>query len=177
MTLIPVTRISDEVDLFVDRRADDVHDAAERAGADRGQDGGAGVGHGLAAREAFRGVHGDGADHVLAEVLGDFQHQGEGLAGLLVDVLGLQGVQDRRQLAGELDVHDGADDLGDLAHAGAGGDGRIAGGGGGFRSLGSSRLLGGGFLGGGVGHRFVPFGRSCVAYRGGNRIRGLQRRR
>ena len=167
--------------LLVDRRADDVHDPAEGAGSDRGQDGSAGVGHGLAARRAFRRVHGDGADHVLAEVLGDFQHQGEGLAGLLVDVLRLQGVQDRRQLAGELDVDDGADDLGDPAHAGAGRIGGIAGRGGGFGGLGSSRLLGGGFLGGGVGHRFVPFGRSCLAcswaYLGGVRIRGLRRPR
>ncbi len=50
-------------------------------------------------------------------MLGDFQNQGEGLARLLVDVLGVQGVQDRRELAVELDVDDGADDLGDLARA------------------------------------------------------------
>jgi hypothetical protein len=87
-------------------------------------------------------------------VLGDFQHQGEGLARLLVDVPGFQGVQDGRQLAVELDVDDGADDLGDLAHAGARRIGGVAGRGGGLGSLGSGRLLGGGLLGSsGVGHR------------------------
>jgi hypothetical protein len=140
---------------FVDRLADDVHDAAQGAGADRSHDRGAGVGHGLAARQAFGRVHGDGADHVLAEVLGDFQHQGEGLARLLVDVLGVQGVQDARQLADELDVDDGADDLGDLAHA-CGGHG-VRRGGDGLRGLGSGGLARGGFLGGdGVSHGVSP---------------------
>jgi len=120
-------------------------------------------------------------DHVLTQVLGDFQDQGEGLARLLVDVLGLQGVQDRRQLAGELNVHDGADDLGDLAHARAGGDGGVAGrrsgGLGGPGGLGRGRLLGGGLLGGGgVGHR-VRSVRKVVSGVEDGRIRGLRRPR
>ncbi len=79
----------------------------------------AGVGHGLAADQAFGGVHGDGAHGVLAQVLGDLQHQAEGLAGLLVGVGGLQRVEDRRQVAVELDVDDGADDLDDAARGDA----------------------------------------------------------
>ena len=75
----------------------------------------AGVDHLLAADQALGGVHGDGAHGVLAQVLGDFQHQAERLAGALVGVGGLQRVQDRRQVAVELDVDDGADDLDDAA--------------------------------------------------------------
>ena len=100
---MPVTRISAEVGLlgegrrvavdrraivagdragFVHRLADDVHDPAEGGRADRHGDRAAGVDHVLAARQAFGGVHGDGAHRVLAEVLRDFQHQAERLAGL-----------------------------------------------------------------------------------------------
>ena len=94
---------------LVDRLADDVHDAAERAVADRHRDRLAGVGDLLAAHQAFGGVHRDGAHGRFAEMLGDFEHQAVAL------VLGLQRVQDRRQVALELHVDDGADDLGDLS--------------------------------------------------------------
>ena len=60
---------------FVDRLADDVHDAPERAFADRHRDRRAGVGHFLAAHQAFGNVHGDAAHGVLAEVLRDFEHE------------------------------------------------------------------------------------------------------
>ena len=60
---------------LVDRLADDVHDAPERLVADRHGDRLAGVGHVLAAHEAFGGVHGDGAHGVLAEMLGDLEHE------------------------------------------------------------------------------------------------------
>ena len=69
----------------------------------------AGVGDVLAAHQAFRGIHGDGAHRRFAEMLGDFEHQPLAL------VLGLQRVQDLRQIAFELHVDDGADDLGDLS--------------------------------------------------------------
>src|SRR5690606_21567549 len=61
--------------LLVDRLADDVEDAAERAVADRDLDRLAGVGDLLAADEAFGRVHGDRADGRLAEVLGDLEHE------------------------------------------------------------------------------------------------------
>ena len=86
-----------------------------RGGTDRHADGRAGVDHFLAADQAFGGVHGDGAHGVLAQMLGDFEHQADFLAGLGVDVRGLQRVQDRRQLAVELDVDDGADHLDEAA--------------------------------------------------------------
>ena len=57
----------------------------------------------------FAGVHRDGAHGRFAEMLGDFEHQPVAL------VLGLQRVEDRRQMLFELHVDDGADDLGDVS--------------------------------------------------------------
>ena len=95
---------------FVDRLADDVHDAAERFRADRNHDRSAGVRDFLAADETFGRVHGDRADGVFAEMLRNFENQAVAL------VLGFQRVQDRRQFAaGERYVHDSADNLGHLA--------------------------------------------------------------
>ncbi len=94
---------------FVDRLADHVHDAPERAVADRHRDRYAGVGDLLAAHQAFGDVHGDGAHRRLAEMLGDFEHQAVAV------VVGLQRVQDRRQVFVEFDVDHGADDLGDAS--------------------------------------------------------------
>ena len=71
----------------------------------------AGVGDVLPAHQAFGGVHRDGAHRGLAEVLRDFEHQA------VAAVRGLQRVQDRRQVALELHVNDGADDLGDFSDA------------------------------------------------------------
>ena len=95
---------------FVDRLADHVHDAAERSGADRNHDRRAGVGDFLAAHQAFGGVHGDGAHRVFAQMLRHFEHQAVAVVG------GFQRVQDLRQMAFELHVDDGADDLGDAAN-------------------------------------------------------------
>jgi hypothetical protein len=94
---------------LVDRLADDVDDAAERLGADRHRDLRAGVDHFLAAGEAVGRVHRDRAHGVLAEVLGDFEHQAVAV------VVGLERGEDRRQLAFEGHVDDGADDLADAA--------------------------------------------------------------
>ena len=94
---------------FIHRLADHVHDAPERAFADRHRDGEAGVRDFLAAHQAFRGVHGDGAHGGFAEMLGDFEHQPAAL------IVGLQRVQDWRQMAVELHVDNGADDLGDAS--------------------------------------------------------------
>ena len=94
---------------LVDRLADHVDDAAERLVADRHRDRRAGIGDVLAAHQAFGGVHRDGAHGRLAEMLRDFEHQAVAL------VLGLERVQDRRQVTVELHVDDGADDLGDLS--------------------------------------------------------------
>ena len=126
MTLMPVTRIAASVDwstnggasawigarqvaadraALVDRLADDVHDAAERLRADRHADLRAGGGDPLAAGQAVGRVHRDGADDVLAEMLGDLEDQAVAV------IVGLERGEDRRQLAVEGDVDDGADDL------------------------------------------------------------------
>ena len=94
---------------LVDRLADDVDDAAERLGADRHRDRRAGVGHLLAAHQAFGGVHGDGADGVLAEMLRDLEHQAVAAGSWSRARSGSPAG------AVELHVDDGADHLGDLA--------------------------------------------------------------
>jgi len=107
---------------FVDRLADHVHDAAQRGGADRNANGGAGIDHFLATGQALGRVHGDGAHGVLTQMLGDFEHQPDFLAGLGVLVLGLQRVENGGQFALEFHVDDGADDLAEFAF-GVGHDG------------------------------------------------------
>jgi hypothetical protein len=100
---------------FVDRFADDVHDAPERRRTDRYADWAAGVDDLGAAHQTFGGVHGDRAHGVFAEMLRHLEHKANLLAGARVDVGGLECVQDRGQLALELDVDDGADHLGEAA--------------------------------------------------------------
>lgn len=92
---------------FVDRLADHVHDAAERAVAHRNRDRLAGVGHFLAADQTFGHVHRDRAHCGLTEMLRNFQHEAD------VAVLGLQRIENGRQVALELHVDDSAHDLGD----------------------------------------------------------------
>ena len=94
---------------FIDGFADHVHDAPERALADRDRDRLAGVGDLLAAHQALRNVHGDAAHRVLAELLGDFEHEAMAVVGRL------EGVENGGQVAVELHVDDGADHLGDAA--------------------------------------------------------------
>jgi peptide chain release factor 1 len=93
--------------LLVDRLADHVEDAAQRARTHGDRDRLPGVAHQGAADEAVRRVHGDGAHRRLAEVLRNLEHEAAAVVG------GFQGVQDLGQVALELHVHDGADDLGD----------------------------------------------------------------
>ncbi len=94
---------------LVDRLADDIEDAPQRRGADGHLDLAAGVGHGLAARQAVGRIHGDGAHGVLAEMLGDFEHKA------LAVVAGLQRREDRREIVLEDHVDDRADHLADPA--------------------------------------------------------------
>jgi hypothetical protein len=94
---------------LIDRITDDVDDAAQRSIADRHRDRLAGVGNLLAAHEPLAGIHGDGAHGRFAEMLRDLEHQAVAL------VLGLERVENRRQMPFELHVDDGADDLGDVS--------------------------------------------------------------
>ena len=73
----------------------------ERAYPDRGTH----TEHALPSSQAVCAVHGNGADIVLSQMLGNLQHQSE------VVVLHLQGGGDGRQLTVEVHVHDGTDDL------------------------------------------------------------------
>jgi hypothetical protein len=94
--------------------ADRVEDVALDAVADRDRDRLTGVEHRRAADDAVGRLQGDGADHVVADVLGDL----EGQRPLLPAErnLDLQGVVDLgHRLDRELDVDDGARDAGDPA--------------------------------------------------------------
>ena len=59
----------------VDRVADHVEDAPEALGTDGHLNGGPGVPYGHPAHQAVGGVHGDGADRALAEVLRDLERE------------------------------------------------------------------------------------------------------
>ena len=98
---------------LVHRTADDVEDAPHRGLAHGHHDGLARVHHVHAAHQTFGGVHGNGADHVVAQVLRHLTDEVGGVA--VVRVLYLQGGEDIRQVpVAELHVHDGADNLNDF---------------------------------------------------------------
>jgi peptide chain release factor 1 len=139
--------VLDTLDLaaHVDRLANDVHDAAkglaagaregvegkgkgpgekggkshlpERGGADGDHDGGASVNDLLAADETTGRVHGNGADSVLTQVLGDLEDEAAALGLLLaLGKLDLEGVQDGREVVRvKVDVDDGTNDRLDRA--------------------------------------------------------------
>lgn len=102
---------------LVDRFPDDVDDPAQGLGPDGNPDRVAGVEDGLPANQTLGTVHGDGADGVLPQVLGDLEHETRRA------VLDLEGVEDRREVGVELDVHDGTDNGDDAARRDAGGCG------------------------------------------------------
>src|SRR5262249_60338509 len=91
-------------------RAAVVDGPPELPAADRNRDRVAGVGPPLAAPQALGVVHRDRTHGRPAEMLRDLEHQPVAL------VLGLQRVEDRRQMVVELHVDDGADDLGDASY-------------------------------------------------------------
>ena len=96
-----------DVAQLVHRLADDIDDPPQGLAPDRHRDGGPGVDHLLAAGQAVRAVHGDGAHGRFAQMLGHLEHQRLALVG------GVERVQDVRQLAVEMDVDDGAGDARD----------------------------------------------------------------
>ncbi len=91
--------------------ADHVEDAAQGLGANRHHDRLARIDRLGAAHQAVGRVHRDRAHDVLAELLRHFEDQ---RAAGVVDG---QRVQDLRQFTVEMDIDDGADDLGDAADA------------------------------------------------------------
>jgi hypothetical protein len=100
---------------FVDRAAEHVHDAAQRAGADRNGDR---VARGIdchAAAQAVGGTHGDGAHHAVAELLLHFEGQPCFSSGC-TRVCQLQGfVHLGHLVARKFDVDHGTDTLNDLS--------------------------------------------------------------
>jgi len=94
---------------LIDGLSDDVHDAAQAALSDWDADGLLCVDHALTSYKTFCGIHGNGADCVLSQVLGDFEDETDLVA------LDLEGVEDGGQVAVELHVNDGTDDLSHLA--------------------------------------------------------------
>jgi hypothetical protein len=102
---------------FVDRATQHVHDAAQRAGADRHRNRCAGGLDRHAAAQAVGGTQRDGAHDAVAELLLHFEGQtGFGVAGIgLVEGQGFKYLG--HGLAGELDVHHRADALNDVSVA------------------------------------------------------------
>ena len=94
---------------LIDRLADHIHDAAERAGADRNSDRPAGIGYFLTTHQAVAGIHRHGAHRGLAELLGDLEHQAVTL------VFRFQRIEDRGQMVLEMHVDDRAGDLSDAS--------------------------------------------------------------
>lgn len=90
---------------LVDGVTDDVHDSSEGLGADGDTNGGTGIDNFLSADESFGGVHGDGADSGVSEMLGDLEDES------VLDALYFEGVEDGWDLTLELHVDDGTDDL------------------------------------------------------------------
>ena len=100
--------------LAVNALAEKVHDAAERAGADRHHHRGAKVQDLLAAHEADGGAHGDGTDTAVTEVLSDLKDQivrfvaKKGVGGLQ------RGLQTGADAAPEFDIDHGTEHLNDM---------------------------------------------------------------
>src|SRR5690606_26210352 len=107
-----------DVAALIDRAAQHVHDAAQGAGTHGHRNRCAGVGHGHAAAQAVGRTHGDGPHDTVAQLLLDLERQalfriGGGLVGQ-----GERVVDVGDAVAGELNVHHGADALNDgtVAH-------------------------------------------------------------
>ena len=98
---------------FVNGATDDVQDTANGGLANGNHDRVPGVDRVHAADKAFSGVHGDGTNDVVAQVLRNLTDEAGSIA--IVRVGYLQGGEDTRQVAvAELYVHNGADNLNDF---------------------------------------------------------------
>jgi hypothetical protein len=101
---------------FIDRPAEHVHDAAERALAHRHRDRRAGGFHLHAAAQAVGGTQRDGAHHTVAELLLDFEGEaflGQGIGRVVLENQCI--VDAGHVVAVELDIGDRADALDDGA--------------------------------------------------------------
>ena len=98
---------------LVDGLTNDIDDSAESFGTNRHLNGVSSVEHGLTANETLGGVEGDGTHVVASQMLGHFEHE------TVLGALDLKGVENGREFAFELHVHDGTDHLGNLTSGGA----------------------------------------------------------
>lgn len=100
---------SDDGSSFVDRVANNIHNPSQSFRANGDADGCASVDDILASDQTLSGIHSDGSDPGISEMLGNFEHQP------VFDSFDLEGVEDGRDVSLELDIYDCADDLGDLS--------------------------------------------------------------
>jgi len=96
--------------LLVDGLTNDVDDSSEGLGTDRHHDGVAGVVDLLASDESFSGVEGNRSHVVASQMLGDFQNQ------FVLDSLHFKRIENGGQVAFELHIDEGTNDLGNLPH-------------------------------------------------------------
>mmetsp|Transcript_68823 Transcript_68823/g.125562 ORF Transcript_68823/g.125562 Transcript_68823/m.125562 type:complete len:240 (+) Transcript_68823:931-1650(+) len=99
---------------LINRLTNDVNNPAQRLLTDGNLDWGTSVLHGLSTSEAICPVHGNGADHVLTQVLCNLQNQP------VLEALHLQSIEDWRQRTIKLNVDHGTNDLRNLARGGLG---------------------------------------------------------
>jgi hypothetical protein len=102
---------------LIDGLANHVDDTAKGLRTDGNLDSGSGVRARGATDKSFGGVHSNGTDSVFTQVLGNLEDK----TGLVFGDFDVKGVQDRGQVALELNIHDGTNDLGDLSDGSASG--------------------------------------------------------
>jgi hypothetical protein len=99
---------------LIDRLTDDVDNASKELVTDWDIDRSTLINHLLATLKTLGGIHSNSADGVLTKMLSDLEHDAN------VVVLDLESIQNVWELAIELDVDDGTNDLGDGASTGGG---------------------------------------------------------
>merc|ERR1712166_511635 len=102
--------VSEDGTTLINGLTDNVDDSSEGLGTDGHQNGGSNIADTLSSNETLGGVKGNSAHVVTTQMLGDFEDESVGA------VLNLKGVQNRGELALELDIDDGTNDLGNFAH-------------------------------------------------------------
>mmetsp|Transcript_23959 Transcript_23959/g.58712 ORF Transcript_23959/g.58712 Transcript_23959/m.58712 type:complete len:110 (+) Transcript_23959:1534-1863(+) len=94
---------------LIDGFSDDVHDASQSSTADGNLNRTSSVHNSLTADKPFGGVHGNCADRVFAEMLGNLEYQADFVT------LNLESTHDGRKFSVKLDVDDGSNNLSNFA--------------------------------------------------------------
>jgi len=98
---------------LVDGLTNDIDDSAKSLGTDGNLDGVTSVHDGLTSDETLGGVQSDGTHVVSTQMLGDLENE------TVVAAFDLEGIENRGKCTFELDVDDGANDLGNFSGRGA----------------------------------------------------------